>query len=69
MNAKKSNKVPPPIAKQDFGRDMKEFMHQPVKVRESEILRDFAEKTVGPDHLAAEQLIRTQSAQETPGQP
>lgn len=50
-----------PATKKDFGRDMKAFDKLPAKTKELMILKDSAEKAIGPEKTALHDEIRDKS--------
>ena len=44
--------------KKEFGKDLKTFEHLPAKTQELELLKDRAEKSIGPEKAALDAVIR-----------
>lgn len=54
-------KPPAKNIEKDFARDLKTFEQLPVKNQETEILKDRAEKTTGPESVVLDRVIRAKS--------
>ena len=54
-------KPAPPEEKKDFGEDLKTFEELPAKTKELVILKDQAEKAIGPEGAALNKKIRAKA--------
>ena len=51
-----------PATAQDLARDLQTFERLPDKTKELDLLKDRAEKAIGPESTALNQVIRTKSS-------
>lgn len=49
------------IIEKNFARDLRTFEQLPRKIQETEMLKDRAEKTTGPESIAIDRAIRAKS--------
>lgn len=59
-------KPEPPKTEKDFGEDLKTFEQLPATTKESEILKDQAEKATGQEKVTLHKMIRDRSKSRKP---
>ena len=60
-NNNKPMKTEPQEPEKNFGEDLKTFEQLPAKTKETELLKDQAEKSTGPERVALDKMIRDTS--------